>query len=622
VRGRIGAFVLLAALLALASPAHAASPAHCGPKDRVETGLQGQIPVADRLSGRANEGYNCNLDEVGSYPSTSFANFDTYGNCAYYSDTVAITSDRGGTIVLDVSDPRHPVKTAYLTVRAMRVAGESLRVNRRRGLLVADRYTFRDIGALTDPATRRALAVYDVRRDCRHPRLLADVVMPTAVGHEGCFQPDGMVYYMASTRRITPIDLSDPAHPKQLSAPWERGVHGCSTSDDGKRGYFAEIGQGQLLVADTSEVQARKTGAVMRQIAALPTPGNEGQQSTVPLTYGGHLYLLDWSEYRSFGDKPCIPGADSVSNYGYPVVLDMADEKHPKEVSRLQTEVMLPENCAALLADGGFLVVDGLSRGELAPLVGSQVFLYDSHYCSTDRLHDPTIVACASFGSGMRVYDIRDPRRPREIAYWNPGTVRLGPTALVANASMARPVIRPDLAQIWFPDLYKGFHVLQFREGVWPFRGYAPCPHPDYYLHQYDAGYGYCRAHRHDAVQLPSTASCRTSERMTLQLYRPQRVGLRSVDVYVNGYLVKHSAGRRLPTKIELAGLPHEDFRMKVVGKASAGRVVVRMARRFRVCMGVPRTPTAPVASAASLFATSKLADQALALCRLARRGY
>jgi len=33
--------------------------------------------------------------------------------------------------VLDVSDPRHPVKTDYITARATRNAGESLRVNRR-----------------------------------------------------------------------------------------------------------------------------------------------------------------------------------------------------------------------------------------------------------------------------------------------------------------------------------------------------------------------------------------------------------------------------------------------------------------------------------------------------------
>ena len=85
--------------------------------------------------------------------------------------------------------------------------------------------------------------------------------------------------------------------------------------------------------------------------------------------------------------------------------------------------------------------------------------------------------ACASTTSATRASRV-------EIAYWNPGVGRDSgrQPALVANATVARPVIRSDLGQIWFPDAYKGFHVLQFRDGVWPFAGTDPCPHDDYYL--------------------------------------------------------------------------------------------------------------------------------------------
>ncbi len=256
--------------------AQAASPAVCGPGDRPETGLQGQIPQADRASGRAADGYTCNLREVGSYASTSFANFDTYRNCGYYSDTTGLYGAEGGTVVLDVSDPRHPVRTAYLTARSARNAGESLRVNIKRGLLVADRYNVDGFGKETDPDTKRSLAVYDIKGDCRHPRLLADTTMPTQLGHEGCFAPDGMVYYMADTSTITPIDLSDPSKPRELSAPWAREIHGCSISDDGKRGYFGDIGDKRLLIADTSQVQARVPNPQMKDVGELRTPGNGG----------------------------------------------------------------------------------------------------------------------------------------------------------------------------------------------------------------------------------------------------------------------------------------------------------------------------------------------------------
>ncbi len=73
--------------LPAAAPASAASgaaaiarvgKAHCQPGDRVETGLQGQVPMADRDSGRAAQGYNCNLTLIGGLAGHSFANFDTY----------------------------------------------------------------------------------------------------------------------------------------------------------------------------------------------------------------------------------------------------------------------------------------------------------------------------------------------------------------------------------------------------------------------------------------------------------------------------------------------------------------------------------------------------------------
>src|SRR4051795_4601968 len=136
----LGVWVAIAFAILAAPAANAKSPAQCGPTDRPETGLQGQIPLADRASGRSISGYNCNLTEVGFMPSSSFANFDTYKDCAYYSDTIGAVNAEGGTVVVDVSDPRHPKQTAYLTERAAANAGESLRVSQKRGLLVADRY--------------------------------------------------------------------------------------------------------------------------------------------------------------------------------------------------------------------------------------------------------------------------------------------------------------------------------------------------------------------------------------------------------------------------------------------------------------------------------------------------
>jgi hypothetical protein len=576
------ALIGVAVGLAFAAPpaAHAASPAKCGPNDKPETGLQGQVPIADRESGRAVAGYTCNLTEVGFMKSSSFANFDTYKNCAYYSDTIGAFNAEGGTVVVDVSDPRHPVQTAYLTERAAANAGESLRVNTKRKLLVADRY-YLAAGASNydDPDANRSLDVYDLSEDCRKPQLLADVVMPSALGHEGCFQPDGMVYYMASTNNITPIDLSDPRHPKQLSEPQDLGIHGCSTSADGKRAYLADIGIGRLAIADTSEVAARKPNAQIKVIGEVPTPQNVGQQSTIPLFYGGHPYLLDWSEYAALG-KPCSSRPDRETNFGYPQLVDIADDTHPKVVSKIFNEVTLPENCAAVSADSASFPTNGVNKGDVFSVVGSRVFLYDSHYCSVDRTHDPTIAACASFGSGIRVYDIRNPGAPREIGYFNPGMAD-APGGAVANATVGRPVIRTDLRQIWFADIAKGFYTVQFRDGVWPFPGQDPCPHPDRYQAQYDLTYKACRAQRGDVVQLPGTRACNTRRTLTVRL----RGRVKRVAVRVNGRRVR---ARRAGRRVTVRGLPRSGrYRVRVVATTPGGKRFAK-SRRYRGCVPKP----------------------------------
>lgn len=476
--------VLVPTITALAQPVPAHPRASCGPGDRVEPGLQGQVPVTERLNGSAVSGYWCNLELVGEYPSRSFGNFDTYANCAYYSDNYGFfPGSEGGGVVLDVSNPAKPVKTAYLTSRAMGNAGESLRVNQARGLLVASYY---NVFSPDEQQALRWLAVYSVREDCAHPKLLAEVEMPSAVGHGGCFQPDGFVYYMAGQLTITPIDLTDPTNPKQLSDPWPFRTHNCSISDDGTRGYFAS-NFGELSIVDTSEAQERVPGAHPRLISTFPTLDAQAQEGTVPVSYGGHPYVILWSEVR-VPPKVCLP---LQPTFAYPRIIDLADETHPTETSKLQTEVVLPENCPRVAADAT-VKTNGVDQADFGYPLASALFLYDSHMCTPDRLKDPTILACAQLGSGLRIWDIRDPRAPKEIAYYNTGTVSESDST--HDWAAARPVIRRDLGQVWWVTMSEGFHVASFRDGVWPFPGDPMCPPGyDYFRAQYDLKYQACK---------------------------------------------------------------------------------------------------------------------------------
>lgn len=92
---------------------------------------------------------------------------------------------------------------------------ESLKVNAARGLLAAI-----SAPSLTGEGVG-FFAVYDIKADCRKPRLLSSVsttdlgVPANVLGHEGNWSPDGKTYwgtgYAAGV--ITAIDVSDPRRP-------------------------------------------------------------------------------------------------------------------------------------------------------------------------------------------------------------------------------------------------------------------------------------------------------------------------------------------------------------------------------------------------------------------------
>jgi hypothetical protein len=358
----------------------------------------------------------------------------------------------------------------------------------------------------------------------------------------------------------------------------------------------------------------------MQQVAELPTPTNGGQQSTIPVTYAGHPYVIDWSEFVDLGHN-CAAQPSEDSNIGYAQIIEKADETNPKVDSKMQTEVMLPENCSQVAGDSAFLTTQGLTAGDVFPLVGSRVFLYDTHYCSTDRLHDPTIVACASFGSGIRVYDIRNPLKPVEMAYYNPGSVKSEDgTAFIANATVARPVIRSDLAQIWFPDISKGFHVVQFRDGVWPFADRDPCPYRDYYLDQYDLGYDECRQSRRDAVWLPTATVCRTQPSMRLYFRQPKGQRIKGATVFVDGKKVRTLAGRRIPGRIRIRVPRKGRYTVRVVMPTSTGTKIVQH-RRYRACVASGPPPSARAVGTRSFAAVPPhlVLQQATYYCRLDR---
>lgn len=370
--------------------------ADCREGDRVETGIQGDVPLEDRKNRRSTKGYNCNIDLVGQYQGDGAGIVSpSYKNCSYISTTFPTNfagGRRPGVRVVDNSDPKNPKQTAVLNELGM-VTGtwESLKVNAKRGLLIGTSVPF-----LTGFGY---IAIYDVATDCARPRLLnpgpgTNLAMPIPITtHEGDFSPDGRTYWASGpiAGHLSAVDITDPANPMVV---WSgiTGIegHGIGFSPDGRQLYASTLAG--ITVIDVSAIQDRKPRTVV----------------TAPVPHVGRKFWLDGnitqhSIYVTYGGKPHVYVVDEAGSGGVKL-LALTDLKDLKLRNQIKLEINLPKNATKWASSA-------TSNG---------VFGYDAHYCTVDRPEQPTAMACGWIQSGIRVFDIRDPDRIREIAYFNP----------------------------------------------------------------------------------------------------------------------------------------------------------------------------------------------------------
>jgi len=432
--------------------------ADCGPGSRPETGLQGRVSRAEHDSGRAAEGYTCNTELVGAYtvPNAigSVGGFkveryvDAAGReCAYYDSTLLYPTNaldaQAGVNVLDMSDPANPVLSARLVTPAMLTPHESLVLSQQAGVLaaVSGNPTFY-------PGN---VDVYDLAEDCRNPQLRASALVGF-LGHESGLAPDGKTFYSASpgTPTLTAVDISNPLLPIPL---WtgDYTSHGLSVSNDGNRAYLASGNGNGVLILDVSEIQARKPNPQVREVASLTWDNMTIPQNAIPFTRNGKPYLIEIDEYSANEGGGSVAAHGSVVGAGR--IIDISDETKPVVVSDLRLEVHQPEH-----------------RDEIADDPGAQLPVqgYAGHYCNIPTRVDPDIVACSMIVSGLRIFDIRDPLKPREVAYFNaPVNPRSTPVFEASNWAMSSPAFVPERKEIWYTDGYSGLYVVRVTNGVW-----------------------------------------------------------------------------------------------------------------------------------------------------------
>jgi hypothetical protein len=505
----------------------------CGPGSRPAPGLQGRVPP-----NAPDDGYTCNTELVsheghaGGFKVERFV--DKAGHqCAYYDTTLLFPvqsiqqlQDRAtGVAVVDMTDPAHPVRTETLVTPAMQTPHESLLVNQKRGLLAA---------VMGNPAAYPGfIDIYDLNADCRHPQLQSSLPVGL-LGHESGFAPDGKTFYATSlfNGTVTAVDVTDPKVPRIV---WVANYpsHGMTISDDGNRGYIAGLGRG-LIIVDTSQIQARKPDPQVAEISELKWPIMSIPQVAIPIRIAGRPYLVEVDEFSVDGDNS-FP-AQNGPRVGAARIIDISNERAPKVISDIRLEVNQPEHRAEVAKDPG---------------ASSYVQGYASHYCNVPQEDDPGILACSFIASGLRIFDIRDPYHPKEIAYF---VAPPKPSPVLGERSdyaMSKPAFDVARHEIWYSDGNSGLYAVRVTNGVWPTVGAA--------------------------------ARRRCVSRRSFVIHLPRR--MRSARVTVGGRRIKVVRGSRLRARVNLRGRRRGTVVVRIVGRTRSGRRVVQT-RRYRTCGG------------------------------------
>jgi hypothetical protein len=438
-----------------APPIVPAPRAECGPGSRPEPDIQGRVPA-----GSASEGLWCNMTLISHHGVAGgfkvFDYVDLKGHeCAFYDTALVfpvnafnLDSSSLGVAVLDMADPANPVQTATLTDPAMLSPHESLNLNAKRGLLAA---------VSGNPSTYPGwVSIYDVSQDCRNPELQSSAPL-ARLGHESGFSEDGKTFYAAGTayRAITAIDVTDPKAPSVVWHGSEQ-THGMTLSADGNRAYLAnpDVEFGDMIILDTSEIQARKPNPHAREISRMTWDRVSIPQNAIPFTAQGKPYVLEFDEYNASTLDP-TGDPDSV---GAARIIDISDERRPRIVSYLRLQVNEPAEHAQYGSDPG---ADGPAGG------GGQG--YAAHYCNIPTRIDPQLVACSFIVSGLRLFDISDIRAPKEVGYYvAPTQAKPENQGQASNYAMSLPAFVPDRREVWFTDATSGFYALRVADNVWP----------------------------------------------------------------------------------------------------------------------------------------------------------
>jgi hypothetical protein len=292
--------------------------------------------------------------------------------------------------------------------------------------------------------------IWDVASDPTNPKLLSHYDT-TGRGTHRNYYAGGRYAYLAAEPEgyqgniLVVLDVSDPARPREAGRWWWPGqFHG-----GGETPEFQHYLHGPAhVVGDLAYLSYGRVGMVVLDVSDPTKPTLVSR-----LSFGDFGSALGCHSAIPYGPGIVVANSEALAegdteSLGYSVVVDVSDPASPRIMSWLPTPYP---------SQGTGLTTYARKGARHGPHNQHQWQFQDCLAHEDDRVY------LTHFNGGLRVYDIAEPLRPREIAYYVPEdpTVRRGVKPTDGLITQFEDVIVDNRGIIYCTDKNHGLFVLR-----------------------------------------------------------------------------------------------------------------------------------------------------------------
>jgi hypothetical protein len=352
-----------------------------------------------------------------------------------------------GWSILDVTDPTAPALCTYVpgpenswTIQIQVADGKMIAGLER----IAPGW-----GGIDGQPFAEGFLIFDVSEPTK-PREIGQFQTGSTGTHRNFYDGGNLVHAAAGAPGMTGkiyriVDIADPAKPREVgrfSLPEQAGgatagpkfsLHGPAHIE-GDRAYLP-YGDGGGIILDVSDLSQPR---MISQLAFRGITATQGIHTFLPLSRRKIAFIND-EAIRENGDE----------NLNMAGIVDVSNESQPRLISLFPLPEPPPESGLKNFYEKG---------GRFGP----HNHHHPNHQACLEERDD--IAYLTYFSAGLRVYDIRDPRTPKEIAYFIPADpkTRIGikPSKLVAQTE---DVLVDRRGCIYITDKNQGIYILKLK---------------------------------------------------------------------------------------------------------------------------------------------------------------